>query len=412
MDDRKDLSNWLIHFVHDRNTKNEAPQWDMQYDVQCRYPVAFDGKGKPIFTHWPEQDEFYNFPHDSDALYVMEKILSDGHIRSGWSFRGRKPTIYGPRSAVCFTEMPLYALLAYAKSRSDEQNVNTYGIALPKAEMFQAGARPVIYGLSGKHVELPGHPSGRWRGPRLLGESCGIAPHEQYRYVAMNLGGDKRIDWSHEREWRWTKEFVDNEGSPGLQIWSENNHPFSKIVLIVQTKEEAKHLLNRLKAFHDRPFNHVDFEVDRAAIERTKVLALDTVADHFRSDPNTRLEDLPALSLRKFAKPKPSADTLEKVRKAVAKARAAAWKVDDLSSGGGLFGFAWVVTYEAQSEITQALVDLKYAEVNQQCTYVVKEVMEDVQSSMIDIVESAAETAAKILTAELGQKFWMNSMLD
>jgi hypothetical protein len=411
MSDRKDLSEWLIHFVHDRNTKNEAPQWDMQDDIPCRYPVAFDNGRAPIFTHWPEHDEFYHFPHDADAPYVMEKILSDGHIRSGWSFRGGKPTIYGPRSAVCFTEMPLYALLAYAKSRSDEQNVNTYGIALPKAEMFQAGARPVIYGLTGKHVELPGHPSGRWRGPRHLAESCGIAPHEQYRYVAMNLGGDKHIDWSHEREWRWTKEFVDDEGSPGLPIWSEDNHPFSKIVLIVQTEEEAKRLLDRLKAFHDRPFNHVDFEVSRAAIERTKVLALDMVADHFRSDPSTRLEDLPAMSLRPFAKPKPSADTLEKARKAVAKARAAARKAAD-ATPGALFGFAWVVTYQAQSEITQALIDLKYAHVSEGSTYVVDEVMKDVQDTLIDTREAAAEAAAEVLTAELGQKFWSNSMLD
>ncbi len=411
MADRKDLSDWLIHFIHQRNMKNEAPPWDMQDAVQCRYPVAFDSDGEPVFTHWPEHDEFYPLPHDADALSVLRKILSDGHIRSGWSFRREKPTIYGPRSAVCFTEMPLYALLAYAKSRSDEKNVNTYGIALPKAELYQAGARSAIYGLTGKHVELPGHPSGYWRGPRLLAESCGIAPHEQYRYVAMSPGGDKVIDWSHEREWRWTKEFRDGEETPGLPIWSEDNYPFSTIVRIVQTEEEAKRLLDQLKAFHDQPFNHFDVEVSRSAIERTKVLALDTVADHFRSDPNTRLEDLPAVSLRQFANPKPSPDTLGKVQTAIAKARGAARKAAE-ETPGALFGFAWVVTYQAQSEITQALIDLNYAHVSEGSTYVVDEVMKDVPSPLIDTREAAAEAAAEVLTAELGQKFWANSMLD
>jgi hypothetical protein len=412
MPSRKDLSDWLIHFVHDRNTKNEPPHWDLEDDIPCRYPVAFARDGEPIFTHWPEHDEFYAFPHDADPFTVLMKVLNDGHIRAGWSFRRGKPTIYGPRSAVCFTEMPLYALLAYAKSRSDEQNVNTYGIAIPKAEMYLAGARPVIYGLSGNHKELPGHPSGRWRQPRLLAGSCGIAPHEQYRYVAMNLVDDKRIDWSHEREWRWTKEFTENEDSPGLAIWSEVNYAFSQIILIVQNESEAKRLLDQLKAYHDRPFNHADFEVSRSAVERTKVLALDMIADQFRSDPSTRIEDLPAMSLQKFARPKPSAEMVQSVKLAVAKARAAAQKVDKLSSGGGCFGFAWVVTYEAQSEITQVLVNLKYAHVGDGGKYVVDEVMKDVHSPMIDTVESAADVSAKVLTAELGQKFWRQSALD
>ncbi len=405
------MSDWLIHFVHNRNMENEAPPWDMLDGTQNHYPVAFRSDEAPIFTHWPEQEDYY-FPHDAEAANIMEKILGDGHIRSGWSFRGGKPTIYGPRSAVCFTEMPLYALLAYAKSRSDEQNVKTYGIALPKAEMFRAGARPVIYGLSGEHVELPCHPSNHWRGPRLLDETCGIAPHEQYRYVTMTLGGNKRIDWSHEREWRWTKEFVNIDNFPGLPIWSEDCHPFSKIVLIVQSEAEANHLLDRLKSFYHNPFNHDDCAVSRTAIERTSVLALEMITDHLRSDPNTRLEDLPALSLQKFAKPKPSSALLKKVQEVVAKARSAAGKADDLTNKSGMFWFAWVVTYNAQSEITQALLDLNYAWVNQPGSYVINEVMKDVRSPMIDVVEAAADAAAHVLTTELGQGFWMHSMRD
>ena len=100
------------------------------------------------------------------------------------------------------------------------------------------------------------------------------------------------------------------------------------------------------------------------------------------------------------------------MRTAVAKARVAARKAEEAHPSGGLFGFAWVVTYEAQSEITQALVDLKYAHVNGTKSYIVDFVMKDVHSSMIDTMEAAAEAAADVLTEELGQKFYSNSMLD
>src|SRR5260370_41525724 len=115
--------------------------------------------------------------------------------------------------------MPVYAFLDYAKTRADKLNVQTYGIALLNEELFRAGARPVIYGLSRPHAELPSAASNRWAGPRLLDPSCGIARHEQYRYVAMNLGRDRLIDWSHEREWRWTNDFAKDRDPPGLAIW-------------------------------------------------------------------------------------------------------------------------------------------------------------------------------------------------
>lgn len=170
MEQRRDLSEWLIHFVHDRNPDNDPlTRWWEQDSY--RYPIAFDEKEAPIYTHWPEQDETEPLAPDADAMRVLSKIVDDGHIRAGWSFRGRRPTIYGPRAAVCFTEMPLYAFLAYAKDRADERHVHTYGIALPKRELFRAGARPVIYGLSGNHAEVPMPDRGYWEGPRLLAPS-------------------------------------------------------------------------------------------------------------------------------------------------------------------------------------------------------------------------------------------------
>ena len=251
MAQRKDLSDWVIHFVHRRNPDNDPfTQWGEEDSL--RYPIAFAGDEEPVFTHCPEHDETDELAPDAYAYSVLKKIVDDGHIRAGWSFRGGKPTIYGPRAAVCFTEMPLYALIDYAKVRADEDSVQTYGIALPKTEFFRAGGRPVIYGLSGDHHEISRIDGSRWERPRMLSHVCGIAPHEQYRYVAKSLGGQRRIDWSHEREWRWTKNFTEDD-IPGLAIWAEEAHSFSEIVLVVQKEEEAKGLLDQLKTYHDHP---------------------------------------------------------------------------------------------------------------------------------------------------------------
>ena len=124
--------------------------------------------------------------------------------------------------------MPLYALLDYARSRDSTHSVLPYGIALPRDEFYRAGGRPVIYGLTGEHREIKGS-----RLPRLLHPTCGIAPVEQYRYVAMSLDPNRRIDWSHEREWRWCD--PNNDCSyPGLPIWlREEPHQFSRTFIMV-----------------------------------------------------------------------------------------------------------------------------------------------------------------------------------
>ena len=156
MAERKDLSDWLIHFVHNRDFNNDPSLWALELvDV----PMAYALNGQAIRTSWYHHDRKYDMAADELPIGILQKIMHDGHIRAGWAYRNQKPTIYGPRAAVCFTEMPLYALLDYAKTRSDEYHVRTYGIALPKDDLFRAGARPVIYGLSSPHVEArPGDP--------------------------------------------------------------------------------------------------------------------------------------------------------------------------------------------------------------------------------------------------------------
>lgn len=407
---RKDISQWLIHFVHRRNPENDATQW---FDEFVHVPVAYDDAGRSIETDWQYYDEEYPIAPDDYAISVLHKILDDGHIRATWSFRNEKPTIYGPRAAVCFTEMPLYALLDYARTRADEESVQTYGIAIPKQDLFSAGARPVIYGLSSDHAEArEGDPYYKVGG-RVLAHSCGIAPHEQYRYVAMSLGGEKVIDWSHEREWRWTKRFSGDPDIPGLSLWlADEDHQFNRIVILVHTAKEARWFLDRLKTLHDNPHNNYDWAFSRTALERTRVLALEDISGDLALNESLRLEDLPAVSLKRFCKPIPSSETLDRVRSAVAKARSAAKLAAEANPSNGLFGFSWVVTYDAQTEVSEALLAFNHAESTGDRGYRVYEVMKDVHSLMIDTVEAAAKAAAEVLTSELGQKFFMNSRLD
>ena len=120
-------------------------------------------------------------------LRILKKILHDGYIKSGWSLRNFVPTIYGPKSAVCFTEMPLYALVDYAKTRRISGYVGNYGIAFRRNELFAAGARNVIYGLSTAHLEAEVDEKGIFQGRLLSVKETGIGTQEQYRYVATNL---------------------------------------------------------------------------------------------------------------------------------------------------------------------------------------------------------------------------------
>ena len=150
MFDRQDLSEWAIHFIHDRIPENQPDEMS-PYWSNGSFPYHEDKNLNSRFSFWDIVDEEAHLAPDESAFVVLLKIIRDGHIRSSWAFRKNRPTVYGPRAAVCFTEMPLYALIDYAKRRQKE--VGTYAVGLLKHELFAAGGRPVIYGLSGEHAE-------------------------------------------------------------------------------------------------------------------------------------------------------------------------------------------------------------------------------------------------------------------
>lgn len=311
-----------------------------------------------------------DYPPDLDALQVLLKIITDGHIRASWAFRNGRPTVYGPRAAVCFTEMPLYALVKYAKQRSND-SVRTYAVGILKRELFAAGGRPVIYGLSGKHVERKlKRPFNRgW--PRYLAPACGIDDTEQFRYVAMSADPERLIDWSHEREWRWV-DHEDQCSCPGLPIWLfEEPFSFSRVFVVVPDSTEAERVLDRLQELHDTGANDFDHLFCRRTLEATSVIALDRLD---MDPPNSegkplRLEDVPAVQIQNFVRPTASLQLTEKARRVLAEAQLAADSAAQalLESArrtaddhvADVAGWAHLVVRDARSPLVSALLKLR-----------------------------------------------------
>lgn len=159
--------------------------------------------------------------------------------------------------------MPLAAFLQTSKIRSElGQAISSYGISFLKTELFQAGANPVIYGLSNRKAKA----RLGLKGERFFNPNDIPLP-EQYRFVSYNPTGVRKIDWTHEREWRWPyrgdmtgfekelEEFgvvSEIKSFPSLPI---NEVPISDVGLIVKTKDEAMLLLYDVLALYDRTGN-------------------------------------------------------------------------------------------------------------------------------------------------------------
>jgi len=424
MPSRVDLSDWVIHFVHDHNPDIRLFDADGE-DIDTA--LAYTPEGRPIRSDFDlfRQDE----PLDprASAFDVLLRILDDGYLRASWSIRNQKPTIYGPTAAVCFTEMPLFALIQYHKERANRGYVGRYAIALKKAEFFQQGGRPVIYGLSGMHTEEKVG-AANFAQTRNLSESCGIGMREQYRYVAMSLGGNKRIDWSHEREWRWTKEFKDGFDFPGLPIWAKAYDApcgmcFSRVLIITETQNEAREVVNKLKEYDDSGYNNFDTQFDKTLLRSTYVTSFEELAK-LNPDPNIRIEDIPFSDIGRVQVVAVSNEMLKRVKSAhqLAKREAAAaaeeykkpMRQDEkgrlIHSG---FGWANVITYDSHSEAVQALKQLGLADPIGGIGYFLTDVTASAKTEhSLEIESAAAQRAAEILTKELGQEFLVRKKWD
>ena len=428
---RHDLSDWLIHFVHKSTTEHLPDEFDEDFEIPDFFVSPLNRLNEDdefgAITMWRDGygQPFNGFYSAEDAFSALKKILSDGFIKSTWSFRGGKATIYGDKSTVCLTEMPLYALIEYAKSRESDTNVSPYGLGFLKREMYNASVRPVIYGLTGDYKEAEKDDPHYQAGPRCLAVTCNIGIPEQYRYVTYDPGRRIPIDWTHEREWRWAGIYSDIHGKmdvPGLPLYSDlEDCLFSKIIIIVKTQSEVSEIINLLTALHDSGGNNY-YEFENNIFYNIHVVALDDLVD-LENFPVIRLDDLPTAQLPKIEIVNPTQETLTKVPIVLQKA-GKIWekaakdqeKIQPKGSKGipiGLCGFGRIMTYQSNTEVTQALLKLGIAHsIPEEEGYMIFDVGNCHHSQNVDINFAGAAAAAAFLSKEFGQKFHAVSKLD
>lgn len=87
---------------------------------------------------------FTRYQDGNTAFDILRKIVQDGYLKGGWSFRSKRNTVFGDKPAVCFTESPLYGFLDYVAKRNYKGAIDSYGIAVKKSQLYKAGGRSVL----------------------------------------------------------------------------------------------------------------------------------------------------------------------------------------------------------------------------------------------------------------------------
>lgn len=228
---RFDLSNYLIHFFRD-------------IDLDSNSSINF-----PEHMGWQNLYEDTSFP----AFFMLRSALRNGRLWATWSIRNNVRTIYGRNPAICFTEMPIAAYLEAGAARAaNGEAMSEFAFVFSKKHLFLLGARPVISGLSAGVVANATTDS---LGNRIYPEH--ILPYpEQYRFVSYSIGGQKNIDWTHEREWRLPQDINNyNEEEvtswdeiPGLDIFKIGLKDFG---VIVKTKKQADLIISDMLTLVD-----------------------------------------------------------------------------------------------------------------------------------------------------------------
>jgi hypothetical protein len=341
---RYDLSDRLIHFFRPLDMdKPDAPLWPEQTSCAC---VIEDPSLRPYF--------------------LIRHAIRLGRLYATWSLRSGRRTIHGHRPAVCFTDMPIPAFIQAARSRAAAgEAISPYGIVFPKAKTFSVGARPVIYGLS-TTAQASGGTAGT---PRLFDKDV-LPLAEQYRYVAYDPANG-RLDWSHEREWRWPLDdepWSDSDGCPpetseelpGLNI---DDPKLSGLGIILPKKVEANGIIYDILTKIDRG------DIDQGHYQF--VLAHEAIVDWHDLRDRGLLEQAIAENLidldKYFAQSKEETEALTKDFDALAMAVQKNGPHPETGESGG----CWLWLLDNMHPMTRALVAAGTVTVNREGKYLV-----------------------------------------
>jgi len=406
---RHDHTAWLTHFVRDRKPEQDFP-----------------GEDEEEFGHYAGGE----IECDADAFEVLKTIIRLGGLTPGYSFRKGRTTIYGGQPAVCATEMPLYAFATYARERAEFGNVSAYGIAFLKSEFYAAGGRPAIYGLSADNVSYL-HNTATYR---VIDESV-LPKREQFRYVAHNpvrLQG--RIDWSHEREWRWVPQNSDLDElwvkdyngalgpTPALPIFKGNldGRHFTRVCIIVWSNDEADEIRELLTGLFLAGANNYDTPFDKNLIERSRIIVLEDVVSAVECGNDIDAQTIEGLAeaqlLQSITITTAPTNADEIVAAAFAAANEAAVaaraaytaKHGDLLSG---FGFAHVATTDVTNPIVQHLLATGNASGPYDGEVWIKS-PGTTGSSDLDRAEAVCRAVAKVLSEIFGISVYVTTRED
>lgn len=227
---RFDLSDYLIHFFRD-------------IDQDGLNSIAM-----PEHMGWHSPYDERGLP----AIYMMRAALRNARIWATWSYRDGERTIYGHAPTVCFTDMPIAAFVEAGQLRHARgEAMGEVALVFPKKEMQKLGALPAIYGLSQQVTDWP---NGSCGVPRILSPDL-LPLCEQHRFVPFHSSHQKKIDWTHEREWRWPfwgktdpESVADWWDIPGLNFCEER---ISGIGAIVKTRVQADLVIHDMLALVD-----------------------------------------------------------------------------------------------------------------------------------------------------------------
>lgn len=339
---RYDLSDRIIHFFR-------------QVDLAGDSPVHFP-------ENWGLDHLVEN--HDFNPFFLLRAAVRKQRLFATWAVRNKKRTIYGKSPAICFTEMPLAAFIQTSRERSRlGQAISTYGISFLKTELFDIGARPVIYGLSVDDIRLVDSMSIN----RVIDVSL-LPLNEQYRYVTYNP--IHHIDWTHEREWRWAypdsvEKFESKIEEYGIVAEVEEipclplHDTFTELGVIVQTKNEAELVVCDILAEYDRckctPYKFVFYTDQISTINSLMTPQQEMI------EINKNLIDLSEHT-------NPQSDRDDKMYK-VFREIIIGIETKQTVIEEGEFGGCWLWLYDSMHEFTRALVNNERIVVNNQNKY-------------------------------------------
>lgn len=306
-----------------------------------------------------------NLSEPLSPFFMLRSAVRQGKIWATWSVRGGKRTIYGADPAICFTEMPIAAFIETGIARAARgQAMSPYGLIFPKNALFDLGARPVIYALSGEITETKST-----SGERIIADQQ-LPRQEQYRYVTYQPTSVKPIDWTHEREWRWPCRGTLPPTATALPPQLEDLHgldidsgAIEGIGAIVKTRDQASRLIYDILT-----------KVDRGNIAKGKyafVLVLNALSGNEALRERSALEEAineGKIDLEKFfAMSKARATRLHAPFRAEVK-RIAATSTDVTL---GTPGACWLWLLDNTHELTRALIKLNKVLVNRSGKYLV-----------------------------------------